>query len=102
MSESTRSNLFRYVYTNGFSLQVANGEVIIRFGLAEDPDEPEILHEEVGVVMNVQNLKGLSVTLSKVVESMEKTVGEFIEVPENYSLDIDEAIKRAESKKSKE
>ncbi len=76
MTEKIRATEFRYVYANGLKLQFSGSEVILTFGIKEDPTAPdESLREEVAIAMVPSTAKILSRTLARTFEHFEAATG---------------------------
>jgi hypothetical protein len=69
---NTRSQTFRYVYANGYTLQISGNDVCIRFGINEDPGQPNTILEEIGVYMTLTSAKLLAGVLTDVIKRFEK------------------------------
>ena len=68
----SRSDDFRYVYSNSFGLVFSGGEATIKFGFVEDPTSPtDSVREEVAVVLTHVSLKVLAFSLTKTIEAYE-------------------------------
>lgn len=74
MKENTRAKDFRYIYSNGIKLQFSQNEVMLFFGIKEDPTSQEdSLFEQVSVVMSPASAKLLAVTLTRTIEHFESS-----------------------------
>ncbi|MEO8927247.1 MAG: hypothetical protein ABI306_08795 [Caulobacteraceae bacterium] len=72
MPANKQSSDFKYIFTNGFGLSFSGNEVIIKFGIVEDPSKPtESLLEQVGVVMTLPTVKTITYLLTKTMENFE-------------------------------
>lgn len=77
---STRSSDFRWVYANGFHMQVNENEMLIGLGVTEDISNPATsISEQVGVVMTLRSAKLLGKTICDAIANYETAQG--IEIP---------------------
>jgi hypothetical protein len=71
--KNSRSKDFKYIYSNGIGAQIGGGEATLIFGIKEDPSvQDDVLLEEIAVIMTIPTLKILSVTLSQIIENIER------------------------------
>lgn len=84
--ENKRSNDFRYVYANGLATAFTGSEAMIVFGIKENPgDSSQVMREEVAVMMSLLTAKTLALTLTRILEDLEKKTGQ--------NVTIDQAVR---------
>jgi hypothetical protein len=69
----SRNGDFKYFYSNSFGVSVSNEEMIIRFGVFEDPSNPnDSICEQVAVVVSLTGGKTLMQSLAAVIQRFEE------------------------------
>lgn len=80
MTSNNRSPDFRYVYANGVKMQFTPNDVMLFFGIKEDPSATEdVLLEQIAIAMNPATAKILAHTLTRTIEHFETTTN--IQIP---------------------
>jgi hypothetical protein len=99
MTDSGRTKDFRYIYSNGQKISFSGNEVILVFGIKEDPStaDDNIL-EEVGVAMTLATAKLLAVTLTRTVEHFESTNKTVILVDQTRIENLEKILRAAEDR----
>ncbi len=82
-TEIRRSAEFKYFYSNAFSLGMSSNELILRFGLAENPATPTDMTDQVGVILSLVGAKSLAVALAETIKKFEADSHTTIPFPED-------------------
>jgi len=91
-----KSPLFRYTFCNGFGVQSNGSEIILFFGVKEDPQNPkQDFLKEVGVIMLPSTMKVLAKTLNGLVALFERAAGAEIAVDQNRLDEIEKQLTSA-------
>jgi hypothetical protein len=84
---------FRWVFTNGFGLQITDNEVMLTFGMVQDPAKPnESVLEQVGCVMSPRSAKLLARILTDSISNWEKTSNFEIKLGDDKIKEIEAVI----------
>jgi hypothetical protein len=79
---ASRANDFRYVYANSFGLRLAGTEVVIQFGIIEDPSKPQdSQQEQVAIVTSLVGAKTLGAILNEAIRSYEAETNTIVPTP---------------------
>ncbi len=77
---SSRSPDFRWIYANGFHMQMNENEMLIGLGVTEDISNPGgSINEQVGVALTLRGAKLLGKSICDAIANYEKAQG--IEIP---------------------
>ena len=93
----TRTPDFRYVYANAVGIRFNGTDVMLTAGIKEDPRESDdTIVENATFIMALSTAKFLSLALSRVITSIETTMGQEIPIDGDKLQTLDEAISAAE------
>jgi hypothetical protein len=97
---NTRAGYFRVVFANVTGFQFSGSEGVLTFGILRNmANASDGAEEQVAVAMSPINLKALSYSLTRIIESFEKASGVEIPVAPELAVAIDRSIDAAKPKK---
>lgn len=88
-----RNGDFKYFYANGFTVSVSNDEMIVKFGVIEDPSNPtDSICEQVAIVVSLTGGKTLAHSLMAVLERFEESTKTSIPVSPERVAEIQASV----------
>jgi hypothetical protein len=91
---NTKAKDFRIIFSNSFSFQFSGHDLILKFGIACDPANPEKgMEEQVGVALTPVGMKALGVSLMQIVQHQEKSSNAPIPVAPQVMEAFEKALK---------
>jgi Protein of unknown function (DUF3467) len=99
MTNNKRSPDFRYLYTNGVKIQFSPHDVMLYFGVKEDPSSADdALLEQIAVAMNPSTAKILAQTLTRTIEHFESATNTEIPVDKARLERLEEILASASAR----
>jgi hypothetical protein len=91
---NSRTNDFRYVFSNTFRIQFTPNEMTVGFAISEDPlNANDSLLEQVAVIITPSGAKLLGRLLSTTIADYERETGTVVPIPNGSFESIDKIVR---------